>query len=61
VTPWDQARAVAEATPQCARCHAPRPPANLTLIAGERVCPECLYRKAEYDITHQVIDRPKEG
>lgn len=46
---------------KCARCRAARSPANLTLVAGEPVCPECLAKKAEYDITHQVIDRPKEG
>jgi hypothetical protein len=41
----------------CSRCSAPRPRANLTELNSEGewelLCPECLAKKAEYEIAHQ--------
>jgi hypothetical protein len=42
------------ATPwRCSRCQAERPRANLTQVVDELVCPECLAKQAEYQISHQ--------
>jgi len=43
---------------KCARCPAERPLANLTRVGADLVCPECLWRKADYDSKHQALARP---
>ncbi|MGH7338977.1 MAG: hypothetical protein ACREKH_00640 [Candidatus Rokuibacteriota bacterium] len=38
---------------KCARCNTDRPPANLTRVDEQLVCPDCLSKQALYQIAHQ--------
>ncbi len=39
----------------CSRCGDDRVPANLTIVDGKPICPECLYKQASHDWTHQTL------
>jgi formylmethanofuran dehydrogenase subunit E len=41
----------------CSQCGTERAAANLTLVDGVPWCPLCLFKKAEYEYTHQKVTR----